>query len=99
MKVIAELVEKIDEELEGAKMYAEKYVEEKAENNNEWSNSFRTMAENELEHAMKMHSYAVQKIEKLKTVYQPSQEMLDKWEVAHKSYVDRVARIKQILTM
>lgn len=99
MKIIKELVDHIDEELKGAQTYAERYVEEKADNNNEWANTFRGMAENELDHAMKLHSYAAQKIEKLGAVYQPSQEMLDKWEMSHKQYVEKVAWIKQMLTL
>ena len=99
MKIIKELVDKIDEELAGAQTYAEKSVEEKAAQNSEWASSFRNMAEAELDHAMKMHEYTVNKINKLKEVYQPTQEMLDKWEKSHKEYVDKVARIKQMLKM
>lgn len=99
MKIIKELVDKIDEELAGAQNYAEKSVEEKSEQNSEWASTFRNMAEAELEHAMKMHDYTVAKINKLREVYQPSQEMLDKWEKSHKEYVDKVAWIKQMLTM
>lgn len=99
MKVIKELVDKIDDELLGAQDYAEKYVEEKANNDNEWANTFRSMAEVELDHAMKLHSYTTQKIQKISEVYQPSQDMLDKWEASHKQYVEKVAWIKQMLTL
>lgn len=99
MKVIKQLVDKIDEELEGAQEYAEKYVEEKANNDSEWANTFRTMSEDELAHANKIHAYAVREIDKLRQVYQPSQEMLDKWDESHKQYVERAAWIKQMLAL
>lgn len=99
MKAIKELIKRIDEELADAQCYAEKYVETKAEGQNEWASNFRTMAENELSHATKMHEYAVMKIDKINQVYKPKQEMLDKWEKAHKEYVDQAAWIKQMLTM
>ena len=99
MKIIKKLVDSIDDELKYAQEYAERFVEEKANNDSEWANTFRGMSEQEVDHAMKLHSYTTQKIEKLKAVYQPSQDMLGKWEKAHKEYVDGVARIKQMLAM
>lgn len=99
MKAIKRLVNKIDEELAGAQSYAEMYVEEKSEGNTEWAKEFREMAEDELKHSGKIHDYAVMKINKLKEVYTPSQEMLDKWEESHKNYVDKAAWIKQMLAM
>lgn len=99
MKAIKKLVDRIDEELQDAQAYAEKYVEEKVEGMNDWANNFRMMSEEELGHAMKMHEYTMNKIEKLKQVYTPTQDMLDKWETAHKDYVDRVAWIRQMLAM
>ena len=41
----------------------------------------------------------VAEVEKLKQVYQPPVEMLDKWEEAHKHYVDKAAWIKTMLAM
>lgn len=99
MKIIKRLVCKIDEELKDAQNYAEMYVEKKALNENEWATKFRLMAEDELRHAMIMHDYSVQKIERLRQVYSPSEDMLDKWNKAHADYVDRVAWIKQMLAM
>ena len=99
MKIVKKLVDKIDEELLGAQTYAEMYVEQRSEGMTEWANTFRAVAEDELKHATKMHDFAVAKIEKLKAVYNPSQEMLDKWEASHKEYVDKAAWIKQMLTM
>ena len=99
MKMIKKLVDCLDEELEGAQRYAEKYVEYKANDNSKWANRFKSMAEDELSHSMNMHELIVEEIEKLRKVYTPSQEMLDKWDKAHTEYVDKAAWIKQMLTL
>lgn len=99
MKIIKKIVHQIDDELFGAQMYAEKYVEEKANSNAKWAGKFKSMAEDELDHAMNMHEYAVEEINKLRQVYVPPQEMLDKWDQEHKAYVDKTAWIKQMLSL
>ena len=99
MKMIKKLVDCLDEELDGAQMYAEKFVEYKANDNSKWSGRFKAMAEDELRHSTQIHELIVEEIEKLRKVYQPSQEMLDKWDKAHIEYVDKAAWIKQMLTL
>lgn len=99
MKVIKKLVSMIDEELSGAQCYAEKYVEMKAENNTKWQNRFKSMSEDELNHAMSMHEYATEKIEKLNEVYRPSEKIIENWNKAHEDYVERYAWIRQMLAM
>lgn len=99
MKIIKKLVELIDEELSGAQCYAEKYVERKANGDTKWSNRFRTMAEDELQHSILIHEYAVEEIERINKVYTPTQDMLDKWEKTHKEYVDKAAWIKQMISL
>ena len=44
MRMIGELVDFIDEEIEGAKTYAEKYLQLKAEGVNDYGNKFKSMA-------------------------------------------------------
>ena len=99
MTKIKNYVEAIDEELEGAKDYAECYVEFKAKGNNQWANKYKEMATDELKHANYIHDRAVMEIEELNTVYKPTQEMQDSWDKSHKEYVERTAWIKQMLTM
>ena len=53
----------------------------------------------ELKHALWIHDVAVAEVEKLKQVYQPPVEMLEKWEEAHKHYVEKAAWIKTMLAM
>ena len=47
MKMIKKLVDCLDEELDGAQMYAEKYVERKANDDTKWAGRFKAMAEDE----------------------------------------------------
>lgn len=99
MRVIADLIEVIDEELEGAKRYAEMYVEAKSNNDMNWSNKFKEMANNELQHALNIHDYTIQKIDAIKRVYTAPVEMQEKWDIEHKRYIEKTGWIKQMLSM
>ena len=99
MRTIKKYVDHIQEEIEGAKEYAEQYVEYKAKSNMHKANKYRDMANDELNHAMNIHEFAVKEIEEISKVYTPPVEMLEKWELAHKKYVEEVAWIKQMLSL
>lgn len=99
MKVIQKLVDRIDEELCDAQHYAECYVEEKAASRANWAARFHGMAEDELRHSEIIHQYAVEKIESINKVYQPTAEMQDKWDESHRHYVDHHAWVKHMLEM
>ena len=58
------------------------------------------MSVQELEHGNHLHQFAVKDIEKLKSVYpEIPTDMMDKWEHAHKEYVEKAAWIKQMQSM
>ena len=99
MKAIKKYVERIEEEIEDAECYAEKYVEAKAKGDMSKANRYKEMSNDELKHAMYQHEWAVLEIEELKKVYTPPIEMEEKWEKAHKEFVEKVAWIKQMLSM
>ena len=99
MKKIKEYVEHIEDEICSAKDYAEKYVEYKAKGDATWANRFHTMASEELEHAEYIHELALKDIEELSKVFTPPQDMQEKWDKAHAYYVEKVAWIKQMLSM
>ena len=99
MRIIQKYVEAIDEELEGAKNYAEKYVEYRVKGDNVAATKYKEMANDELKHAMYEHEWAVKEIDELSRIYNPPAEMQEKWEKAHKEYVEHVAWIKQMLAM
>lgn len=99
MKSIKKYVEQIEEEIEGAQDYAERYVECKAKGNMNRANRFKEMAMDELKHCGYIHEMAVQEIEEIKKVYTPPVEMQEKWERAHKVYIEKAAWVKQMLTL
>jgi hypothetical protein len=99
MRSIKKYVEAIEDEIEGAECYAEKYVEAKAKGDSMKANHYKEMANDELKHATFQHGWAVAEIEAISKVYTPPVAMQEKWEHAHKEYVERVALVKQMLTM
>ena len=99
MTIIKKYVDKIKEELEGAKGYAEKYVEFKTKDEMPTANRYKEMANDELKHAMYEHEWAVKAIENLKSHIAPPEEMLERWGKAHKEYVEDAAWVKQMLSL
>ena len=100
MTKIKKYVDDIADELNGAKEYMEKALEYKSAGDNERYNGYKEMSVAELGHAMRLHQYAVQDIEKLKAVYpEVPVEMQDKWDHSHKEFVEKTAWIKQMQAM
>lgn len=99
MHIIKKMADHIEEELEGAKEYAEKYVEAKAKGNMAMANKYKEMASDELRHSMYIHEFAVSEIESLRKVYTPSVEMQEKWDRLHKEYTQEAALVRQMLSM
>ena len=100
MTKIKKYVEDIADELHSAKCYMETALEYKATGDSIRYNKYKEMSMQELTHAMALHEFAAQDIEKLKTVYpEVPQEMQDKWDHSHKEYVEKAAWIKQMQAM
>ena len=100
MTKIKHYVERIDEELCDAKHYAEKALEYKSTGDTDRYTKYKAMASDELNHAMTIHTFAVEDIEKLKAVYPTIPEsMEEKWEKSHADYVERTAWIRMMLQM
>ena len=99
MTKIKKLAEHIEEEICGAKEYAEKYVECKAKGDMQWANRYKEMANDELKHANYLHDKVVTDIEELSKVYTPPVEMQKKWDEDHKKYVEKSAWVKQMLNL
>ena len=99
MKIIKKYVDMIEEEIESAKEYAENFVECKAKGDMQSATRYKEMANDELKHANYIHEWAVKEIDEISKVYTAPVEMVEKWEKAHKEYVEKVAWIKQMLAM
>ena len=98
MKKIQRYVDMIEEELCGAKDYAEMYVSKKAKGS-QWANRFHSMAEDELNHAEVIHQLAMEEIEELNKVFQAPVEIEEAWKKSHKEYVEKAAWVRQMLAM
>ena len=99
MKIIEEMIEELEEEVEGATEYAERYIESRARGDMSRANRFKEMASDELKHASYLHEWAVAEIQEISKVFVAPVEMQEKWDKAHKEYVERVAWIRQMLAM
>lgn len=97
MKMVHRLIEGINEELEGAREYAEKYLHNKAMGNTARASAYRQMAMDELGHASHAHSFALQDIEALKKVHPLTEECEAAWEKAKSHYAECVAKVKYML--
>lgn len=98
MKYISALTDKIADEINGAKEYAESYLYEKAAGSNR-ANTYKNMAQDELNHANNLHGIAVEEIEKLQAKYTPPVEMQEQWQKSHREYVEAAAWVKQMIAM
>ena len=105
MNKIKEYVDQIAEELNDSKKYMEKALEYKAmgasvPGNTDRYNGYKTQSLQELDHAMRLHQYAVEDIEKLKAIYPDiPQKMQDAWDRSHVDFVEKTAWIKQMQSM
>lgn len=100
MTKIKKYVDGIAEELHDAKTYMETALEYKASGDGNRYTKYKEMSVQELGHAMALHDFAVQDINKLKEVYpEVPQKMMDKWDHAHVEYVEKTAWIKQMQAM
>lgn len=100
MNKIKEYVEKIDDEINGAKEYMEKALWYKAIGDANRYEKYKTMSVQELGHAMNIHQFAAEDIEKLEKVYPDvPEDMMNKWTKSHNEYVEKVAWLKQMQSM
>lgn len=99
MKKIAVLTDLMLDEVCSAKGYAERYIEWKVKGDTNWASRFKTMANDELRHAMIIHELAQKEIDELSSVFVPPQEMQEKWSECHTKYVEKAAWVKQMLEM
>lgn len=97
MERIKRLTDQIHRELECAEHYAEASIQAKADDDHEWSERTKLMAEDELRHAIILHEKAVNEISKLKAHYRPTSEMEDKWDHIHREFTNKYDWIEELL--
>ena len=98
MKLVHKFIEQINEELEGAKEYAERYIECRAKGNSTRAAKYKEMANDELRHAGYVYDFAVQDVTEVKRVYPMTFEADDAWDHAMKHYAECVAMVKHMIS-
>lgn len=99
VKKIAEIVENIRAELEGATEYAKKATQYK-EPDRALSEAYASLATAELEHVDKLHAQAVRLIKEQSAAGKEAPAgMQAVWDWEHEKMVDHVARVKTMLDM
>jgi ferritin len=94
MRLLEKLIENIEEELEGAKEYAERYIECKARGNNQRASKYKEMAHDEIRHAEEIYSFADTDVEAIRRVHPLSVEDEEEWARAVKKMHECIARVK-----
>ena len=98
MKIIDKSIDAIEEELEGAKEYTEKYIEFKARGNMARANKYKEMAHDELKHAEYIRDFAIQEVDELRAVYQMPVEVEEKWAHSLKHFMECMGTVRQMLS-
>lgn len=99
MRSIKNYIDNVKDELESAKDYAERSLEERVRGNINVANHYHEMAQDELKHASFLHELATKSADELSKVFTPPEEMLESFRKAHTEYVEKAAWIKQMLSM
>lgn len=97
MRMIDKLMHQLEEEVEGAKHYAEKYLENAARGNNSRAVKFKEMANDELKHAGYVRDFAMLDIDEVRRVYHIPDADLEKWEHFHRQMAEQMALVRHML--
>lgn len=97
MKLVHKMIDQIDEELEGAMDYAEKFIESKVHGDSHRASLYRQMSFDELTHAGYVYEFSASDIAKIKAVHQLSEECEKRWEEAMRHYAEFAAKVKYLL--
>lgn len=99
MKIIKDIVKDIQEEMEGAEHYA-KLATEYKDSDKALAETYKKLANTELEHVNTLHAQAVRLIkeEQARGTQTPA-AMQAVWDWEHEKMIDTVARIKVMLAM
>lgn len=99
MKILERMVEELEDEVCGAREYAEKYIDSRAKGNIPRANKYKEMAQDELKHAGYIRDFAIADAESIKKVHTLTEEEEHKWEHSHKKLNNEIAMIQHLLSM
>lgn len=99
MKAIDDLAYQMIDEVEGARNYAEKYIESKAIGDSQLMSRFYEMAQDELKHAEYIYDKMVKEIEKIDAVVSMPSKSVDEWNRHKSKYIECAAWVKYILSL
>ena len=97
MKIIDDMIGRIDEEIDGAREYAEMYIQSKSKGEHTRASKYKDMAGDELRHASYLCEFATTDVDYIKKVYSLTVDDDIKWERAHKRFHERMAMVRQML--
>lgn len=100
MRAIAEVIDWIDDEIDGCEQYSAAAMKAKDAGDMESSRVYCDMANAELNHAVALHGIVVRKIRDAEAdgVTVPA-GMMEIWNWKHEKYIDRVAKARVMLQM
>ena len=99
MKLIEELSDKIEEEIEDAESYAKLALEQK-DTNKALADVFNKLSGEELGHMTMLHNEVVKIIENYKkTNGEPPANMMDRYEYMNRRHMKDVARVRLLQAM
>ena len=97
MKFIEEIVDMIDDEIEGAEHYAKCAIKHR-EDHPSIAAAFHHIATEEMRHIDILHTEIKKLIEEHRKAHgEPPAAMLAVWDYVHKKHIERVERIKDML--
>lgn len=97
MKTIEHISDMIDEEISDAEKYARCAIQ--YDDDVELQRTFRTLSNEELGHAMKLHEQVVSLIKKYRDEHgEPPVKMMDRYEYIHDKQMRRYADVKVLLS-
>lgn len=99
MRMIEKMIEALEDEIHGAKKYAEKYIENMAKGNNSRAVKYKEMAQDELKHAGYVRDFAMMDIDEMRHVYKMTEAETEMWEHGHRKMMDEMAMVKHMLSM
>ena len=99
MKLIDKMLDALCEEVDGAKKYAEKYIQCKARGHISEATKYKEMSNDELKHAGYLREMDLAEFDELKKVYEMTEDEREKWEHGHNRIGEQMALVKRILAM